>query len=64
VVRTWVDVRFGRHARLHEAHREGDVLVTEHVCGADVDEGRRQPGEVLGSRRGGGVLVRLAVAGE
>jgi hypothetical protein len=61
VIGTGIDVQLGRHASLHEALRERDVLVPEHVHGTDVDEGRREAGQVLRAGRGG-VLVGLPVA--
>src|SRR6185437_12357746 len=65
--RPWIDgytevlVQLGRHAGLHEPLRERDVLVPEQVDRADVDEGRRQAGEILRAGRGG-VLIGLLVA--
>jgi hypothetical protein len=41
-------VQLARHPGLHQPVRERDVLVPEQVHGADVDVGRRQPGQVLG----------------
>src|SRR6266851_772413 len=61
VVGAGVDVQLGGDPGSHEPGGEGDVLVTEHVDGADVDEGRRQAGQVLRAGRSG-VLVGLAVA--
>src|SRR5689334_4363838 len=61
VVGARVDVQLRWYARLHEAHRERDVLVAEQVDGAHVDERRRQPGQVLAAGRAG-VLVGLAAA--
>jgi len=46
---------------LHQPLRERDVLVPEQVDRADVDEGRRQAGQILRAGRGG-VLIGLPVA--
>ena len=53
-------MQFRRDTGLHKPHGERDVLVPEQVDGADVDEGRRETGQILRTSRGG-VLVGLAV---
>jgi hypothetical protein len=54
-------VQLRRDTGLHEPHGERDVLVPEQVDGADVDERRREAGQILRAGRGG-VLIGLAVA--
>src|SRR4051794_11695360 len=46
-------VQLGPAAGLPDPGRVGDVLVPERLGRADVDEGRRQPGEVVGPGRRG-----------
>ena len=57
MISTGIDVQLSRDAGLHEPRGERDVLIPEQVDGADVDEGRRQAGQVVGASLGG-VLIR------